>query len=365
MSHISQPLKTRYAAVSKDATATIHRHPQADMATELLSLSNAVNASDQRDSYGVGGTINQFEQQLCELFNKPASVFLPTGTLAQCAAMKCYCEAAGKTSIGLHPTSHLLLHEHMAIEELWGLNAVMIGDPQRTVSCHDVTSLDPSSTSAIIIELPMREIGGALPSWDDLVDIRNWCDANNVKMHMDGARVWQAPHYYGRSLPEIAAIFDSLYVSFYKDLGGVFGAALLAEEALVKDARVWARRAGGNPITQYPEVIAARSGLETYLEKMPLYVKYTKALCEHLRPLPLNLLPDQPEASMFHLKFRQSPQELARRIVEYAEETGIVVLPLPRSGDQASCICEITVGDNTLAQTPVFWSDHINACLTR
>lgn len=369
MSLISESLQARYAEVSKSAVASINRHPQPAISEELQMLVSIVSESDERDSYGVGGLVQQFEQQLCGLFNKLSCVFLPTGTLAQCVAMKCHSEQSGKTHIGLHPTSHLLLHEHMAIEQLWGLHSHSVGNSHRVLTSQDVAELDPNNTAAVIVELPMREIGGELSTWQELIKIRNWCDANSVKMHMDGARVWQTTQYYQRSLAEIAAIFDSVYVSFYKDLGGIFGAALLGENELIQNAKIWARRAGGNPITQYPEVLAARYGLVTYLNRIPEYVEYAKAMSDKLKSLPLSIVPEepilplQPATSMFHIQFKQSPEALTKRIVLYAENTGVLVLPLPRSGDQQNCICEVTVGENALAKPPEFWLEHIEACL--
>jgi threonine aldolase len=182
-------------------------------------------------------------------------------------------------------------------------------------------------------------------------------------MHLDGARIWQTTEFYQHSLAEIASLFDSVYVSFYKDLGGIFGAALLGTAEFIEQARIWARRAGGNPITLYPEVIAARAGLLKYLSHMPQFVDYTKQVCAALRSAPLVILPEQPQVAMFHLRFNMNAESLAQKIVSYAERTGIVVLPLPRSGIGQSCICEISIGDRAIAHEPKFWAKHIQACL--
>lgn len=363
MSLISSHLKQRYQMLSQSASSSMLRHKQLPIAEELVALSQAVDSTDGRDVYGNGGSVERFEQQLCTLFNKPNAVFLPTGTLAQCAAMKCYSEASGLKGIGLHPTSHLLLHEHMAIESLWGLTPIKIGTGTSVLTFDDVRQLDATQLSAIIIELPMREIGGVLPKWDDLLNIRQWCDHHNVKLHMDGARVWQTTPYYQNRLQDIAALFDSVYVSFYKDLGGIFGAALLGESQFINQSRVWARRAGGNPITQYPEVIAARRGVSHYIDQMPSYVEYTLILCDLLQSLPLQILPEKPQASMFHLTFAMSPETLASKVVRYAEQTGIVVLPLPRAGDEKHAICEISIGDRALLHPPEYWAEHLHRCL--
>jgi threonine aldolase len=359
MSQISACLKARFNNALQNSTAILSRHPHLTMADELDSVIKAINECDVRDMYGSGGLVAEFEVELSELFEKSNCVFLPTGVLAQCAAMKCYSEDSGKSGIGLHPSSHLLLHEYMAIEALWGLTTVPTGEYNKVLSVDELTSLDPSSTCAIIIELPMREIGGVLPNWAQLLEMRRWCDKNDVKMHMDGARVWQITDHFDRSLAEIAALFDSVYVSFYKDLGAISGAALLGDNGFVKAARVWARRAGGNPITLYPEVISARKGLQNFLPKMSDYAKFSRSLAKQLSSAFITVIPEQPETSMFHLQMNMSPDKLAEKIVIYAERTGVMVLPLPRSGNKQESICEITIGDNALAHSTAYWTEHI------
>lgn len=363
MTLISAPLIKRFGELNARAKALIHRHRQPSMADELKQLSQSVTNNDSRDSYGKGGTISDFEQQLRQLFSCPDCLFLPTGTLAQCVALKCHSEQTGRSKVGLHPTSHLLLHEHMAVEQLWGLSATQMGVYHQVLTLQDLAGLNPETTAAIIVEVPMREIGGQLPTWDDLNAIRTWCEDKGIKMHLDGARIWQATEFYQRSLAEIAALFDSIYVSFYKDLGAISGAALLGSKEFIDQARIWVRRAGGNPITLYPEVIAARAGLDKYLTLMPRLVEYSKQLCEALSHAPLTLMPIRPEVAMFHIRFELDAETLASKIVNYAQRTGIVVLPLPRCGDQQSCICEITIGDSALLHTPCYWAKHIQACL--
>ncbi|MEW9799237.1 threonine aldolase family protein [Alteromonas sp. CYL-A6] len=363
MSLISPSLQARYASLLDQATAVIHRHQPLSVKDELSVLADTVRDDDRRDTYGRGGMLEAFEAELCTLLSKPDCLFLPTGTLAQCVAVKCASLRTGRQGVALHPTSHLLLHEHMAVEHLWGLKSVETGKPEQVLKARDLDALDPASLCALIVETPMREIGGAMPSWDDLLAIRQWCDTHGVHLHLDGARLWQTARGYERTLAQIAGVFDSIYISFYKDLGGIFGAALLADKALIDEARVWARRAGGNPITQYAEVLAARRGLAHYLPMMPEFVHYTRVLCDAIRPLPLTLIPEQPEAAMFHVRLPMDANRLVTRLNDYAQQTGVMVLPLPRSGSDTHCVCEVSVGDNAVRHAPDFWAKHLHACL--
>ena len=363
MNTIPETLRSRYAQLQKRAEAKIHRHEQASIKEELARLSDLAGDNDERDTYGKGGVLAQFESELQTLFGMPACVFLPTGTLAQCVAVKCYSEYSGRSHVGLHPTSHLLLHEHNAIEALWGISVQQFGQAQRVTQPEDVAALQPDTLAAIIVESPMREIGGAMPSLATLRALRQWCDEHDVAMHLDGARIWQAVSYYGRDLAEIARFFDSIYVSFYKDLGGIIGAALLGSETLIRDAKIWARRAGGNPITQYPDVLAARAGLRHHLPQMNEYITYTDLLSSALSKAGFTLIPSKPQAAMFHIALPVPAETLTTRLCDYAERTGIMALPLPRSGTSDSCICEVSVGDQAVQHPPSFWVQHIQALL--
>jgi threonine aldolase len=68
----------------------------------------------------------------------------------------------------------------------------------------------------LLLELPQREIGGQCITWTDLVKISEMCKKRNIALHCDGARLWEAQTFYNRPIRDIAALFDSVYVSFYK-----------------------------------------------------------------------------------------------------------------------------------------------------
>jgi threonine aldolase len=96
----------------------------------------------------------------------------------------------------------------------------------------------------LLIELPHREIGGICTPYEDLVQMSAHCKRRGVAFHCDGARLWEAEAFYcsqeeGRTMHELVALFDSVYVSFYKGLGGVTGSMLLGPRQFVAEARIW------------------------------------------------------------------------------------------------------------------------------
>jgi hypothetical protein len=79
-----------------------------------------------------------------------------------------------------------------------------------------------------MLELPLRDAGFVLPSWEELSAVVEAARERDAVVHFDGARLWESTTHFGRPLDEIADLADSVYVSFYKSLDGLGGAALAA-----------------------------------------------------------------------------------------------------------------------------------------
>ncbi|RZQ55694.1 hypothetical protein CWI82_09985 [Pseudidiomarina tainanensis] len=73
------------------------------------------------------------------------------------------CATRQKQQIGLHPTSHLVLHEQDGYQQLWGLKGQLLGDAEDVLTLNDLKQAKTEELAAIVLELPMREIGGHVP----------------------------------------------------------------------------------------------------------------------------------------------------------------------------------------------------------
>ena len=346
-------------------TACIVRHPRESMAATLRRLAERAADASAPDVYGKGERIEAFEARIAGMLGKPAALFLPSGVLAQSIALKIHCDRRDRQTVGLHPTSHLLLHEEDGYRELWGLSAELLGQPERLLTSTDLQQVGPDSLGAMVLELPMREIGGPLPDWEDLLAQVEWARSHDIAVHFDGARLWHCPAFYRRSLAEIGALADSVYVSLYKDIGGIAGAVLAGETDFIEQARIWNRRAGGNLMSFYPYILAAEQGFDDNLGSVDEAVAYARILGPMLATLPgIRVNPDPPQSAMFHLHIDIDRERLLEATAEYARVHDVIVLPDPRAVDKHGCsICEISVGRSTMAHPPEFWRDHLRAAL--
>ena len=88
------------------------------------------------------------------------------------------------------------------------------------------------------------------------------------------------PAVYERSLEEIAALFDTIYVSFYKDLGGIAGSGLAGPEDVIAEAKEWRLRHGGTLFAMWPYAASAAAAIETRLPRMKIYRDHALALAD-------------------------------------------------------------------------------------
>jgi threonine aldolase len=253
------------------------RTPQ-DVLADLEILKEGELADDV---YGDGGTVAILEEEVRNLLGKPAAVFMPSGTMAQQAALRIHADRRNRRVIAFHPTCHLELHEDKAYQRLHGLVGLPVGGRDELITLADLERVH-EPPAALLIELPQREIGGRLPAWKDLRAQVDWAHEHGAAAHLDGARLWECGPFYDRPLAEIAALFDTVYVSFYKGLGGAGGAMLLGENDVIAEAREWRHRHGGTIYSLWPYAAPALAGLRLRLPRMPVYVEHARRIAAAL-----------------------------------------------------------------------------------
>jgi threonine aldolase len=301
----------------------------------------------QHDVYGDGALIREFEGRVARRLGFEAAVFCISGTMAQVTALRLAALERGMAPVALHPTSHIIVHERSNYQLLGHFDALQVGDRHRPWSAADITGI-PDRISSVALEIPMREIGGQLSSWDELEAIKAHCREHGIHLHMDGARLWEAQAGYGRGVAEIAKGFDSVYVSLYKGIGGLGGAMLAGSHEFVARAGEWFRRQGGNVVHRSPYVVAAAMQFEERLAAMPEYFRRTQFLYEVLRDYPaIRVNPAAPQANMLHIHLPVGRERALAIRTELAERHGIWLFNrVNHAALPASCYFELYVGDN-------------------
>ncbi|MFG2551993.1 threonine aldolase family protein [Streptomyces sp. NPDC048581] len=331
----------------------------------LLEAAPDVYDLDERaDLYG-NGVVEALEDKTAALLGKEAAAFFPTGTMAQQVALRCWAGRTGDPTVALHALAHPEVHERNAFSQVSGLRPVRVTSEPRQPTAAEVRDFE-EPFGALLLELPLRDAGFLLPSWDELVEVVEAARERDAVVHFDGARLWESTVHFGRPLEEIAGLADSVYVSFYKSLRGYGGAALAGPRTLVEEAKVWRHRYGGMPFQQFPTALSALVGLERELPRLPEYVTHARVVAAALREgfaaagVPwARVHPEVPHTNEFQLWLPYDVDVLSEAAIRQAEETktGLFANAWDQKGPGLACTevsvraagLEWTAGDVTAA----------------
>jgi threonine aldolase len=317
------------------------------------------------DVYGDGGVVTDLEQHLAALLGKPAAVFLPSGTMAQGATLRVHADRRASRTVLWHPACHLEHHEGQAHSRLHDLIGRPVAEPDRLIAMADLEAVT-EPVAALLLELPQRDLGGQLPSWDELGAQLDWARGRGAAVHLDGARLWEASAGYAREPAEIAALFDTVYVSFYKGIGALPGCCVAGSDADVAQVREWRRRLGGTLFGLWPAAASALALLPERLAEMPARLLPARAIAAVMAGVAgVRVVPDPPQTPMMHLLFEVEAERFIANAQRLAERDGIWVWPKPYlTGDPKVVRCELSVGRATCRLEPAVIADTLAALVT-
>ncbi|MFJ3768475.1 threonine aldolase family protein [Streptomyces sp. NPDC090082] len=312
------------------------------------------------DTYG-NGLVEELERRVAEELGFPAAVFFPTGTMAQQVALRCWAGRTGSPVVALHPLAHPEVHEGGAFGAVSGLRTVHPTGAPRLPTAEEVRD-HPEPFGTLMLELPLRDAGFVLPTWEELTEVVAAARERDAVVHFDGARLWECTTRFGRGLPEIAGLADSVYVSFYKSLGGMSGAVLAGPEDVMEEARVWRHRYGGLVFQNYPAALSALRGLDVELPRLPAYTAHARVVADAIREALAEagtgwsrIHPETPHTHQFQVWLPYEPDVLTAAALAQTEETGTALFRrwfTPASGGPPGvAVTELTVNGPGLEWT--------------
>lgn len=299
----------------------------------------------ESDIYGKGRIIEDFQEKMAALLGKEDAVFFPSGTMAQQIALRIWCDEKGIKKVAYHPLSHLEIHEEDGLKELHGIETVLLADRHRVIDLNDVMKMG-DGIAAVLLELPQREIGGQLPSFETLEQISQYCRKKQIRLHLDGARLLEVLPYYQKSAAEVSALFDSVYLSLYKGIGGIAGAILAGDREFTQQSKVWKRRHGGDLISLYPYIISADYYFDMRAHKMGQYYQAAKEVAALFNSCyGIDTLPAIPVSNMFHVHFPYAKEQVEPVLAELGQEVEVGITGRLTRLDEHSCYFEMSMGD--------------------
>lgn len=202
------------------------------------------------DVYKQDPTVVELEEAVATLFGMEAALFFPSGTMANQTAIKLHTQP-GEELI-CDKWAHVYNYEGGGAAFNSGASCKLIDGNRGMVTAEQVTeAINPPDfyhsplTSLVCIENTTNKGGGACYDLQTLHDIKQVCTANNLKYHLDGARLWNALVAKKQHPTQFGQLFDTISVCFSKGLGAPVGSVLIGDNATIKRALRVRKMLGG------------------------------------------------------------------------------------------------------------------------
>jgi len=212
------------------------------------SMRKAMNAAELGDDvFDDDPTVDRLEALVAETLGKEASMFVPSGTQSNLAALMTHCARGDEYLVGQQ--AHTYLFEGGGGATLAGLQPQPLDqEPDGTLDLGKLAKLikpdDYHYARTRLLCLENTTWGKALPQ-EYLAEAKTFADEHGLALHLDGARIFNAAVEQGTTAAEIAAPFDSVSVCLSKGLGCPVGSVLAGPSDFVKQARRWRKMLGG------------------------------------------------------------------------------------------------------------------------
>jgi threonine aldolase len=201
------------------------------------------------DVYGEDPTVRKLEERVAEMLGKQASLFLPSGTMGNTIGIKLHTRH-GEEVICDH-RAHILDWEMSMMAWFSGCLARPVPTENGILRWADIEPVVrartgfPAPTAMVNIEHPHNMGGGTLFSTDDIDTICDRAHERGLKVHMDGARLFNAVAASGETAARIVAKTDTVMFCLSKGLGAPVGSMLAGDAATMAEARLYRKRLGG------------------------------------------------------------------------------------------------------------------------
>jgi len=255
------------------------------------------------DVFGDDPSVIELEQYTAELLGKDEAVFVPSGTMANQIAVRSHTEPGQEILIDAN--AHLYYYEAGGTAALSGVICRTLNGKRGIFSADDVLkALRPpdqhfAPTRLVCVENTHNRGGGSVWPIDTLDQVAQAAGDNNLRLHLDGARLWNATAATGISEKQYASHFDSVSVCFSKALGAPVGSALVGDADFIRRARRFRKLFGGAMRQAGVIAAAALFALQNHRERLVEDHHNARALADGLSNIPgVSIAPQTVETNL-------------------------------------------------------------------
>jgi len=253
---------------------------------EMLEYMMKAEVGD--DVYKEDPTVNALESKLARMFNMDSALYFPTGSMANQAAIKMHTQPGEQLITDQY--AHVFNYEGGGVSFNSGVSCKLIQGHRGMITASQVEeSINPPDfyhsplTTLVCIENTTNKGGGACYDLEEIKKIKEVCDNNNLGLHLDGARLWNALVATGTKAGDYGELFDTISVCLSKGLGAPMGSVLIGKQSFM-DKAMRIRKVLGGGMRQMGYMAAAGIyALDNHIDRMEQDHKKAKELGEVLK----------------------------------------------------------------------------------
>jgi threonine aldolase len=303
------------------------------------------------DVFGEDPTVNELEAMAAAMFGMEAALYCPSGTMTNQIAIKCHTQPGDE--VICDQLSHVYIYEGGGIAFNSGAQVRPIqGERGRITASQVKAAINPDDvhkahTSLVSLENTANRGGGSCYLFTDIQSIKEICLINNMRLHLDGARLFNAIINCGETPKQYGEVFDSISICLSKGLGAPVGSLLLGKKDFIYRGRRL-RKVFGGGMRQAGFIAAAGIyALEHNIERLAIDHMHAKEIAEALlkKDFVGKMLPVETNILIFEVIGKYN----ARSLAEQLKAHDILVIPI--SATQVRMVLHLDITEEMVAKT--------------
>jgi len=277
------------------------------------------------DVNGDDPTVIRLQEQVAGLLGMEAGLFVPSGTMSNAVAVRTHTQPGDEIIAEEH--SHLYVYEGGGYAALSGCSIALVPGKYGLVNPEDVSKRIRKSegsqshfpnASLICLENTSNRGGGTCYSLETLNEIGDIARESDCRMHLDGARLFNAVVARGNRASELVAMFDSVSVCLSKGLGAPVGSVLVGSKPFIEEAHRWRKMFGGGMRQSGILAAAGLYALDHNLDRLKDDHHHARKLAESIQELHgLRISMDTVESNMVYVQTEESADKWKQQLEEH------------------------------------------------
>jgi threonine aldolase len=310
-----------------------------------------MNAEVGDDVFGEDPTVNKLEEMAAQLFGMEAALYSPSGTMSNQIGIRCHTQIGDEVICASN--AHVYIYEGGGIAANSGSQVKAVDGEFGRIHAEQVAAaINPDDvhkarTSLVCLENTSNRGGGSCYDFDEIKNIRKVCHENNLRLHLDGARLFNALVAKKETARQYGEVFDSISVCLNKGLGCPVGSILMGKKEYIKKARRVRKVFGGGMRQAGFMAAAGVYALENNIERLSQDHAHAKQISRALskKSFVKNIMPVETNIIIMQTE----PDFPAKRIADKLYGQGIHVIAI--AADQIRFVTHLDISEGMVEKT--------------